>query len=359
MIRLILVLKKIRKEAFLALVTIFLTSFLCLVIIESYYWGSSSVCEICRFHPELGWETIPTKIVTNGKVTYATNSIGMRSEEVDPTRGNILILGDSVAFGLGVNNNETISHYLEQDKRVAGLGYQVLNMGVPGYGIGQSYLNLKRNIDQLNTKLIVLIVYTTNDLQETRQDNRFGISKPLLIYRNDNLINLNTNISRFSCLNLRSHLRFTKFLIGNCQANVIETNKASISISFIMNKIRGLGIQKNIPTLVVLSPAQTNVEMLHCIQTKPLDTCVEYDDFFDVLYRYFHKIMESNKIPYIDFLTHLVEYSKEQPISSLYGKGDIHHYSPKGNYILAQTIAKRLATDFDLNKRTPFSRRSM
>jgi hypothetical protein len=52
-----------------------------------------------------------------------------------------------------------------------------------------------------------------------------------------------------------------------------------------------------------------------------------------------------------------VEYSKEQPISSLYGKGDIHHYSPKGNSILAQTIANRLATDFDLNKLAPFSRK--
>ena len=69
------------------------------------------------------------------------------------------------------------------------------------------------------------------------------------------------------------------------------------------------------------------------------------------------KLVEFNKVPYIDFLTHLVEYSKEQPISSLYGKGDIHHYSPKGNYILAQTIANRLATDFDLNKLAPFSRK--
>ena len=65
--------------------------------------------------------------------------------------------------------------------------------------------------------------------------------------------------------------------------------------------------------------------------------------------------MKSKKIPYIDFLTHLVEYSKEQPIHSLYGKGDTRHFSPKGNYIFAQTIAKRLATDFDLNRLTPFS----
>ena len=65
--------------------------------------------------------------------------------------------------------------------------------------------------------------------------------------------------------------------------------------------------------------------------------------------------MESNKIPYIDFLTHLLEYSKEQPIHSLQRKGDIRHFSPKGNYIFAQTIAKRLATDFDLNRLAPFS----
>ena len=353
--RLISTFKKFREEIFLALATIFMTGVLGLIIVESYYWNSSSVCEICQFHPELGWETIPSNTVTNGKVTYTTNSMGIRSTEVDPSREHILILGDSVAFGLGVNNNETISHYLEQDKRIGELGYQVLNMGVPGYGIGQYYLNLKRNIDQLNSKLIILILYTTDDLQETRQDNRFGISKPILVYRDDNLMNLNPNISRFSCLNLRTRLRFTKFLIGNCESNVIETNKASISISFIIDEIRRLGRQKNIPTLVVLSPAQTNVEMINCEQTKSLNSCIGYDDFFDVLYRYFQKLVESNKVPYIDFLTHLVEYSKEQPISSLYEKGDIHHYSPKGNYILAQTIANRLATDFDLNKPAPFS----
>ena len=198
MVRLVLMLKKVKKEIFLALVTTFLTGLLGLILVEWYYWNTSSVCEVCRFHPQLGWETIPSKTVTNGKVTYTTNSMGMRSGEVDSSRGHILITGDSVAFGLGVNNDETVSHYLEQDERISGLGYQVLNIGVPGYGIGQYYLNLKRNIDELNPKLIVLILYTTNDLDETRKDNRFGISKPIFIYRNGNLLNLNPNISRFS-----------------------------------------------------------------------------------------------------------------------------------------------------------------
>ena len=125
----------------------------------------------------------------------------------------------------------------------------------------------------------------------------------------------------------------------------------------IINAIRKLGIQKETPTLTVLSPALAAVKFATCSKKIPQDTCVEHDNGFYNVYEYFKKIMESNKIPYIDFLTHLLEYSKEQPISSLYGKGDIHHFSPKGNYILAQTIAKRLATDFDLNKLAPFSRR--
>ena len=350
------VIKLIRIQ-FLALITILLTSLLGLIIVESYYWNSSSICEICRFHPELGWESTPSKTVTNGKITYATNSMGIRSGAVDPSRGHILIVGDSVAFGLGVNNDETISHYLDSDKKINRLKYQALNISVPGFGIGQYYLNLKRNIDLLNPKLILLVINTENDLQDTRQEMNFGRSKPILTSQNDRLVNLNPNISRFSCNNLYTRLRFAKFLIGNCQPNITEPNKVKISAGMIINAIRKLGIQKGAPTLTVLSPALGAVKFTTCSKKNPKDTCLEHDDAFYNAYGYFKKIMESNKIPYIDFLTHLLEYSKEQPISSLYGKGDIHHFSPKGNYILAQTIAKRLATDFDLNKLAPFSRR--
>ena len=66
-----------KKELVLALTTAFLASLLGLILIEVYYWKTSLVCEICRFHPKLGWENIPGKTVTDGKVTYTTNSIGL------------------------------------------------------------------------------------------------------------------------------------------------------------------------------------------------------------------------------------------------------------------------------------------
>ena len=350
-------LKKKKKEIFLALTTTLLAVLFSLILIELHHWGTTSssyVCNGCRFHPQLGWEIIPSKTVSNEKFTYTTNSMGMRSREVDFSRGHILVTGDSIAFGLGVNNDQTVSHYLEQDERISKLGYQVLNIAVPGYGIGQYYLNLKRHIAKLNPKLIVVIIYTTNDLEETRQDNRFGISKPFFAYREDSLTNLKPNISRFSCLNLRTRSRFVKYLIGNCQSRVIERDVPSPTITKLINEIRTLGIKRNIPTLVVLSPALTAVKAVACKQTKPPDTCSENDRAFEVLHTYFYKIMEFNKIPYVDFLTPLVEHSKEETISSLFIE-DILHYSPKGNYILAQTIAKRLATDFDLNNPEPFS----
>ena len=345
---------KKKKEIFLALATTCLAGLLGLILIEGYYWRSgytSLVCEICQFHPQLGWETIPGKTVTDGKVTYTTNAMGMRSGKVDSSKEHILMVGDSVAFGLGVNNDETVSHYLEKEEKTSLLGYQVLNMAVPGYGIGQYYLNLKRHVDKFNPKLIVLILYTANDLNETRQDARYGISKPFFYYLNGRLINLNPNISQFTCSQLYRRLRLAKYLIprlfDNCGSRAIEQDQASPTITKLIDEIRMLGMQRNIPTLIVLSPALIAVEAVACRQSPPSDDCDENDHGFVAFYKYFQEIMELSKLPYVDFLQRLVIYSKEGPIKSLYrnnGK-DVHHFSPQGNYLLARAIAERLVLD--------------
>lgn len=348
-------LKKNKKEIFLALATTFLAGLLGLILIEGYYWSSgytSLVCEICRFDPELGWDNIPSKTVTNGKIAYTTNAMGMRSAEVDYSKEHILLVGDSVAFGLGVKNDETVSSYLEKEENVSKLGYQVLNLGVSGHGIGQYYLNLKRHIDKLNPKLIVLVLYTTNDLDETRKDNRYGISKPLFFYQNGSLKNLNPDVSRFSCLNLYARLQFAKYLIPlslieSCRSRVIERDQAGPTITKLMDEIIKLGIKHNAPTLFVLSPALTAVEAVACKKSRPLDPCGEYDPGFETFYSFFQDIMDLHKLPYVNFLQRLVDYGKKEEIRSLYGNDgeDIHHYSPLGNRLLAQAIAERLIVE--------------
>ena len=340
-----------KKEIALVLTTTFLTSLLGLILIEGYYLKSgysSLVCEICQFHPKLGWETLSGKTISNGKVKYSTNSMGMRSEEVDFSKGHILLTGDSVTFGLGVNNNETVSHYLEKEYKK----YQVLNLGVPGYGIGQYFLNLQRHIDRLNSKLIVLIIYTGNDLDETRKETRYGISKPFFHYQNGKLHHLNPHISQYSCANIYTLSRFVKYLIpktliDKCQVRVIERNKASLTIAKLIHEIRALGLQKNIPTLIVLSPALTAVEATVCRQSGIPSACDEYDIGFEAYYDYFHTIMKVHQLPYIDFIQNLIKFSYKEDIRTLYGNNrkDIHHYSPKGNSILSKAITKRLSVE--------------
>ena len=67
-----------KKNILLALATTFLASIMGLILVETNFWKSNDnffVCEICQFHPKLGWETIPAKTVSNKKVTYTTNSL--------------------------------------------------------------------------------------------------------------------------------------------------------------------------------------------------------------------------------------------------------------------------------------------
>ena len=337
-----------KKEILLALATTLLSVIGGLILIESYYFSSrysSLVCEICQFHPQLGWETIPSKTVSNKKVTYTTNSLGMRSEEVDFKKGHILLVGDSVTFGLGVNNSETVSHYLQNKHKK----YQVLNLGVPGYGIGQYFLNLKRHIDKLNPKLIVLIIYTTNDLDETRRDTRFGIRKPFFIYQEGNLNYLNPKISKYSCSNIYRLSPIVKsftpnFILNQCKVRSIERDEASPTIAKLIDGIRVLGLKKKVLTLIVLSPALTAVERVACIQNKGPDACKDFDAGFNALYNYFSGMINLYKLPYIDFLQNMVEYRKNKDIKLLYrnnGK-DVHHYSSMGNNLLAKTISNRL-----------------
>ena len=103
-------------------------------------------------------------------------------------------------------------------------------------------------------------------------------------------------------------------------------------------------MEKNISTLIVLSPALTAVERVTCKQKKDKDSCINFDPGFENYYKYFSLMMDLYKLPHIDFLKTLVEYNKTNEITFLYGnKGkDIHHYSPRGNALLAQTISNRL-----------------
>ncbi len=99
------------------------------------------------------------------EVGVRTNSLGLR----DPERGRrrlgvfrILSLGDSYAFGYGVEQDETYAAALERE--LGTRRFEVINAGVSGYGTVSEARLLDRLAPALAPDLVLLAFFTGNDL---------------------------------------------------------------------------------------------------------------------------------------------------------------------------------------------------
>lgn len=112
--------------------------------------------------------------------TYRINSHGMRGPEVEKQRQEgvkrILVIGDSYAFGYGVDEPATISAQLQARLRPRQPGIEVLNMGVPAYQTGQEARLLEREGIAFDPDLVVLVYYGNDNITQTLiYDPRFKI----------------------------------------------------------------------------------------------------------------------------------------------------------------------------------------
>lgn len=99
------------------------------------------------------------------------NSLGMRDREVAPTKPpgevRVLLMGDSVPFGIGVAYEDSIPFQLENVLNAAappGRTYRVLNMGVPSYNTEQELVQLQTLGMSLEPDAAVLL-FSANDIE--------------------------------------------------------------------------------------------------------------------------------------------------------------------------------------------------
>jgi lysophospholipase L1-like esterase len=100
--------------------------------------------------------------------SYEINAEGMRDEEVHPAaKGDstvrILLLGDSFAFGVGVDYDSTWSVIFERRCLENGIKVEVIKAGVSGYDTRSELLYLYRLFPKYHPD-IVLIAFLSNDL---------------------------------------------------------------------------------------------------------------------------------------------------------------------------------------------------
>jgi hypothetical protein len=99
------------------------------------------------YDPDLGWVVGPSRRSKDG--LYFSSTEGIRSAGAGvsftdiSTHHRVAIVGDSFTFGLEVKYEDTWAYHLE---RTLGPDARVLNFGVDGYGVDQSYLRFQRDV---------------------------------------------------------------------------------------------------------------------------------------------------------------------------------------------------------------------
>jgi lysophospholipase L1-like esterase len=249
----------------LALVLSLTFAFIAVVYIyEGYYTFVSPPSNApisTRFDSMLGWELKENVLIDYNGKRFSANAFGMRSENLDSSREHILIIGDSVAYGVYLDDKETISHLLQKKLPQ----FQAINLGVEGYGIGQTYLRLKKYIEKARPKFIVFIICTENDIINTGANyNQFSArEKPLFQLEKGKLKLFREKLSKYSCLNTVSRFWiFRKTILGNLKNNCHVENYGFTEtvkiINALLKKIRALGEEHGSQLILALSPARAS-----------------------------------------------------------------------------------------------------
>ncbi len=126
---------------------------------------------VIQFDPLLGWSLKPgSMLISNDRqrdlhYRIDVNSIGLRDREIPipkpPGRKRVLIIGDSIAFGSGVEARERFSNLL--NGTLPG-DAEVINAGVPGWGNDQELLFYERDLRRLQPDVVVLQFTGGNDV---------------------------------------------------------------------------------------------------------------------------------------------------------------------------------------------------
>jgi hypothetical protein len=153
---------------------------------------NSAIC----FDSILGWRLKPgisyRSVDFQRHLDYLikTNSLGFRDGEValdkPAGRRRILLIGDSVTFGTGVDSDWRFSDFMQ---RALNDEVEVINTGVPGWGTDQELLFYETTVSRLKPDIVILTFTMANDVVNNALPHLFlgTASKPRFAIKADSL----------------------------------------------------------------------------------------------------------------------------------------------------------------------------
>ncbi|MFO8057538.1 MAG: SGNH/GDSL hydrolase family protein [bacterium] len=114
-------------------------------------------------------EHVPGATGVVAGLSVRINNLGFRGEDVSRSKPEgttrIVIVGDSIVFGQGVDEEKTLSCLIEEllARKEPGRSFQVINAGVRGYNSHDYVVLLKEKVLSLSPDLVILVITEIND----------------------------------------------------------------------------------------------------------------------------------------------------------------------------------------------------
>ncbi len=294
--------------------------------------------------PVLGWVMEPNQQAYTYDIPVTINSHGLRDDEFTIAKPDntvrILVLGDSVTFGVLVGNDETYSNVLESMLNNAAADstrYEVINSGVQRYYTFQQLDYLRDYGVNFDPDLVILGYYIndlgfkpetwTRDYEKTREKyaSYLWTKVPWLmyVYKNSALINLvRERVIRMIASSKPRKTAQEQLLEGVVDDSVVAKIEAARKDLAEMKKI---GDEHGFQVLVVAFPGVNQVIM----------------DFPNAKYPGFvREIAEELGMPFVDLLPVFKEHY-DGDIRSLYFRYN-GHPNKTGHRLAAEAIYQAL-----------------
>lgn len=290
--------------------------------------------ENIAFHPEMGHAPI-LRPGDAERGVLLEDTVGQRLETVDPSRDQVLFIGDSVVYGWRLDDHQTAAAIL--DGSLPSL--QVINGAVSGYSISQYYLYLKRNLARMKARVVIVGVFAGNDYESTAMSHWSGHSSPLFVPDGDGLKLWREHTPKFNCVDFLSgsllfkplwaDLKFAEGLGGTiCNARTLAEPEHGEVVRRLFAEIDNLVRSFDARLVYVLLPDRWDF------------TTETWYALEKTKYPHLARLLADGGYEVHWFLDDIE--ATGEPVESFYLPKDSAHLSAKGHRLLAEALLRRL-----------------
>lgn len=295
------------------------------------------------FSDTLGWMSRRGASTTMAGHRVTINARGYRGRELAAPRPDdrtrLVVLGDSIAFGLDVSDGQTFTDLLDTRHN----GIEAANMAVQGYGPGQELLLLQHDGLPLSPDVVVLAFCLDNDFADaliavSLYDGR--APKPRFLLEGDRLVLDDSGVrqtsaraalqwlgdyshvfNRMSALASRRELAVPHWRYRRRQAHRDEGYALRLSVALI-ERMNTLCRENDIAFLVAVFPNQKSYRMKSSLAVHFLES------------------LQRRRITVVDLTARFAERGLRFNEIALDGIG---HLSPRGHFVASQVLEAEVA----------------